>query len=598
MFTRFKKSAGLLVFICLAGLTLLSFQNCNRFESLDSSSALGSALTLSQKGDGFLEYCAAGKSAVLNGVNISVAGGQETVWTSPSSNNVSGPIPDGTTTAYRDAQGKVSMLIVHSDLYRITGDSLNNLNPNSTEVIFRSQQSIKESDYNHRHWLMAPYSLDGKNFVGVNHHEWYACKVKGDCNDDYQVIMRSWANSLTKTVSSDGGNTWSVPANHVVVAPPTWDNKPYNTAEINNHGIFHPTKIVREGNYYYLFAFASTSRHLPVSESYHGMIILRTADFNSWQHWTGGSNYADVSSGQKPKIIPGMDTVLVSLTYNASLCAYMAVFTSGDMGRGAQAVMFKLTASLANPQWTEAKEITGTRRHAIPSNHFASGFIVNNYPSVLDPFSAGYNFEISGSNPYLYFNSVGADPYVRNVYRLPLKIEGTGVVPSTPPPGTPQPPPGTNPGSTPPPVTPPPVTPPPATGGGSKVAPGLFSVADGIYFSNGVSYCYFTSFASYSQITGKNSTEGVLVVAALPTGMKSDGACKGADPIVSVPTSVSGGAPGLFMVSSGIYYSNGTAYCYFPSMDSFVAKTGMTSPDGIVRLSAIPSKLRNDGACQ
>ena len=594
MVTRFKKRASFLVVFCLVGLTLLSFQNCNRFDALDSSSTLGSALILSQKGDGFLEYCAAGKSAVLSGVSISVSGAQETVWNSPTPNNVNGPIPDGTTTAYRDAQGKVSMLIVHSDMYRITGDSLNSLNPNSTEVIFRSQQSIKETDYNHRHWLMAPYSTDGTNFVGVNHHEWYACKVKGDCNDDYSVIMRSWANSLTKTVSTDGGKTWTVPGNHLIIAPPLWNNKPYNTAEVNNHGYFHPTKIVREGNYFYLFSFASTSRHLPASESYHGMIILRTADFNSWEFWTGGSRYVDVNSGEKPKIIPGMDTVLVSLTYNASLCAYMAVFTTGDTGRGAQAVQFKLTASLANPQWTDAKEIAGSRQYAIPTNHFASGFIVNNYPSVLDPFSSGYNFEISGSNPYLYFNNVGPDPYVRNVYRVGLKIEGAGVVPSVPPVGTP-----TVPVVTPPVVTPTPTTPSSGTGGGTVVAAGLFSVADGIYFSNGTSYCYFPSFASFTQITGKTSTAGIASVAAVPTGMKNDGACKGSSvPVVSVPTSINNGAPGLFMVGSGIYYSNGSAYCYFPSMDVFIAKTGLSSSDDIVRLSAIPSSLRSDGACK
>lgn len=607
MLSRFQKSRAVIFALTIAVITVCLFQNCKRMQTSESSSLFSSlnspsatldanSLVYSQSSSGLINYCSADKSALLDSVNISINGASETVWQSPNPNSITGPIPDGTTTAYRDAQGKVSMLIVHSDTFRITGNSLNNLNPNSTEVVFRSAQKTTETDYNHRHWLMAPYSIDGNNFVGVNHHEWYACKVKNDCNDDYQVILRSWANSLTKTVSSDGGRTWSVPANHLIIAPPLWNNKPYNTPDVNNHGFFHPTKIVREGNYYYLFSFASTSRDLPAASSYQGMIILRTTDFNRWQFWTGGSRYADITSSEKPAVIPDMNTVLVSLTYNASLCSYMAVFATGDSGRGPSALYFKLTASLANPQWTAAKEITGSRHVSIANNINNSGFIVNNYPSLLDPLSDGYNFEITGENPYVYFNNVGPDAFVRNVYRLPLKIDRSGgtqnpnpTPPSQPPPTNPPPTPGPTPGPTSPPIT----TPAPQT----KIPAGYFSVGAGIYYSNGSSYCYFPSMAEFTQASGKSSKDGILSVTSLPSGMKNDGACRPANP------SSGGGSPppavtGLFMVGSGIYYSNGSAYCYFPSMDLFIARTGKQNADGIVRLTQTPSGLRNDGACQ
>lgn len=588
MFIRLTRRSAI-VFASIVGLsTLLLFQNCNRFQTLeDSSSQVSSSLSLSNKGDGFLDYCS-GKNAVLDGVNISINGPREVVWNSPNPNTVTGPIPDGTTTAYRDDQGKVSLLIVHSDTFRITGDSLNNLNPNSTESVFKSAHDTKEQNYNHRHWLMAPYSLDGKNFVGVNHHEWYACKVNNNCNDDYQVIMRSWANSLTKTVSSDGGRTWSVPANHLILAPPLWNNKPYNTAIVNNHGFFHPTKIVREGNYYYLFAYAATSRDLSASETYSGMIILRTTDFHRWQYWTGGSRYVDVGT-EKPAIIPDMNTVLVSLTYNASLCSYMAVFSTGDTGRGPSPLYFKLTASLANPQWTPAKEIVGSRQVNIPTNVNTSGFIVNNYPSVLDPFSAGYNFEITGSDPYVYFNNAGPDPFVRNIYRLPLKIEGTGVTPSKPPSAVVPPPTSTPvPGPTP---TAPPIS--PQTD--DKIPAGLFSMGVGIYYSNGSSYCYFPSMSSFTQVTGRTSLTGVPSVATIPSSMKNDGACQGTS---SSEAADANSTKGFFMVGAGIYYSDGSAYCYFPDMESFITKTGKSSSDDIVRWIEIPAGLRNDGACK
>ncbi len=55
---------------------------------------------------------------------------------------------------------------------------------------------------------------------------------------------------------------------------------------------------------------------------------------------------------------------------------------------------------------------------------------------------------------------------------------------------------------------------------------------------------------------------------------------------------------GLFMSGSGIYYSNGSAYCAFPSMDVFTKKTGRTNADGITYYATIPQIMRNDGVCQ
>jgi hypothetical protein len=55
---------------------------------------------------------------------------------------------------------------------------------------------------------------------------------------------------------------------------------------------------------------------------------------------------------------------------------------------------------------------------------------------------------------------------------------------------------------------------------------------------------------------------------------------------------------GLFMVPPHIYYSNGLAYCYFPSMEFFTQRTGRTNVNGIRQFSSIPTTMRNDGNCQ
>ncbi|NUN04890.1 MAG: hypothetical protein HUU57_03920 [Bdellovibrio sp.] len=57
-------------------------------------------------------------------------------------------------------------------------------------------------------------------------------------------------------------------------------------------------------------------------------------------------------------------------------------------------------------------------------------------------------------------------------------------------------------------------------------------------------------------------------------------------------------AEGLFMVPPHIYYSNGNAYCYFPSMTFFTQKTGRTDVEGIRQFSSIPIAMRHDGNCK
>lgn len=57
-------------------------------------------------------------------------------------------------------------------------------------------------------------------------------------------------------------------------------------------------------------------------------------------------------------------------------------------------------------------------------------------------------------------------------------------------------------------------------------------------------------------------------------------------------------AEGLFMLGVGIYYSNGSAYCQFGSMESFTKATGRTNADGIRRVTGIPSSMKSDGDCE
>lgn len=71
-------------------------------------------------------------------------------------------------------------------------------------------------------------------------------------------------------------------------------------------------------------------------------------------------------------------------------------------------------------------------------------------------------------------------------------------------------------------------------------------------------------------------------------------------PTVEVPANVTPAiSEGLFTIGGiHIYYSNGSAYCYFPTMELYTLRTGKTNISGVRNFTSIPSIMRNDGNCQ
>jgi hypothetical protein len=66
-----------------------------------------------------------------------------------------------------------------------------------------------------------------------------------------------------------------------------------------------------------------------------------------------------------------------------------------------------------------------------------------------------------------------------------------------------------------------------------------------------------------------------------------DGICRG-----SIPE-------GLFTVAGvTVYYSNGTHYCGFPTMDLYERITGHRDIAGLPDYPAVPASLIFDGVCQ
>lgn len=55
---------------------------------------------------------------------------------------------------------------------------------------------------------------------------------------------------------------------------------------------------------------------------------------------------------------------------------------------------------------------------------------------------------------------------------------------------------------------------------------------------------------------------------------------------------------GTFVVNGSAYYSNGAAYCYFPTMSVFSQMTGQSDFAGIRTFSSIPAVMWSEGNCQ
>ena len=128
-----------------------------------------------------------------------------------------------------------------------------------------------------------------------------------------------------------------------------------------------------------------------------------------------------------------------------------------------------------------------------------------------------------------------------------------------------------------------------------------------IFYSNGSHYCGYDTWAHYLSYTGLSDAAASSQVSAMmqsaysrvPPTMPYDGVCQAPAPI----------APGVFVAASGgndgLYYSNGSHYCWYDSWADFLALSGLGNPAAAAYVTqliddpyaAIPSVMVYDGIC-
>lgn len=437
-------------------------------------------------------------------LSVTINGAPELVWQKPAAGE-DYHHPDSRMAAYRTNDGRAHLMITSFENYRISGASLGTLNPTASETFSSFNQGIATAGaYSWREWVTSPYTTDGVNLYALAHSEWYGCLPHANdptkrCSTGLNQL-KSWVNAITLFASHDGGATWARQgngANHVVYGPPqpypaSWEYWRPDRPEVLNYGMFHPSAIIREGEYFYSFA-RYQMRNTAVAAANvtaAGIVLLRTRDITraaGWEAWNG-SGFGPMST---VAVFPGTQSHdHMNVTWNTALCRYIMVFYKYNTSR----VYATSFASLAAPTLGTAESpIVGLQHqetYRITPTVGAAGFVPGNYTNLLDPSSTGRNFETSGTAPYLYYSSYDpANPntvFDRDVYRVRIRVSNDPFI----------------------------------------LPAGLFMVGSAIYYSNGNGYCVFDTWAHFVEYTGRTDANGIPSYEVRPD-MPYGNACQG-----------------------------------------------------------------------
>lgn len=312
--------------------------------------------------------------------------------------------PDLPARAFRDARGRVQLLISHYDSYRMVGRTLGRVHPDC-HPLMRSPEDPDPSRYRDRRWLGSPFTYDGRHVWALVHHEYQGNRHPGHCPE--RSYYPCWYNALTLASSSDGGRTYrqaAAPRQFVAGAPYRYRHG------IGPVGVFAPSNLVKRGRYLYaLVRVRDPGRP-------RGACLIRSPAISkpgSWRAWDG-DRFAiaftePYRSPTRPyvgcePISPGeISEMTESLTFNTALDRYLLVGIAGPVNvdgrrQRERGIYFSLSEDLVH--WSPRKLVL-----ASPTLHSyrCGGTSPIAYPSLIDPDSRSRTFGITGRHPFLYF---------------------------------------------------------------------------------------------------------------------------------------------------------------------------------------------------
>jgi len=379
-----------------------------------------------------------GTGTIEREVFVRVIGPEEIVfdWTTDRCEEYD--LPDLPARAFRDADGKVQLILPHFVNRRMIGNTLDSVQ-HDCNIIMNSDHDSDPSKFNDREWVNSLYTVNGETIYALVHNEYHGNWHPGRCpSGDHK---KCWHNAITFAKSIDKGRTYShAPApDHLVASAPY----PYEP-DTGPWGIFNASNIVHNANSGYYYALVRAEQRF-LQDS--GTSLMRTktlGDPKSWRAWDGKEfSVRFINPYREPNADPAQHVcqpvshaeivkMRESLTFNTYLNKFLLVGSSRLWDPEREKLIPGFYYSLSDDiiHWTPRKLIMEARYQT----EFDWPGDVLKYPSLIDPNDTSRNFEVTGQRPYLYYTRKhqGLD---RDLVRVPIEFS------YSPPPVPPSPPP-------------------------------------------------------------------------------------------------------------------------------------------------------------
>jgi hypothetical protein len=328
-------------------------------------------------------------------------------------------MPDVNARAFRTADGRVSMFVLHYQARALRGHDLLHLEIDC-RVALDSSEDADPAKYDGRRYITATWTPDGKRVAALIHDEYHADHHPGRCL--FKSDIECWWNAILSFRSDDGGANFA-PSNPLVVAAAPFKQ---DVGQGRHRGFFNPSNMfAKEG---YVYAFTSTTGWEGQSA---GACLIRNRDpldSAGWRGWDGREfsvrwrDPYDASSPPPSKRASGASRgegraqascapiepfffPVGSVVRHRATGAFVAVWEAPRVeGRFATSGLYYAT-SRDLIHWSQAALLAATpMTHAPcgPNESNRDGWIVS-YPSLMDADAQGRNFDDTGDAPWLFY---------------------------------------------------------------------------------------------------------------------------------------------------------------------------------------------------
>jgi hypothetical protein len=304
-------------------------------------------------------------------------------------------IPDTPLRAVRVDKDHVIAFATHEQNRAFLGSSLGAMK-RDCRIVFAGRHSDRPEDYSDRVWIASTWSEDGRTIFALGHDEYQAHRRPGGCR--FATYTECWWNAIVLLRSDDGGRSFSGVGDHPVATIPSRQD----VDQGHSRGFYEPSNIVKHGDAYYALIRASAEGAEPA-----GTCLFRTEDLTrpeSWRFYDGRGfspnvdpYREDVRNAKPCARVKGLRGNVGSVTYAPAFGVYVAVSAFGSKTSRANGFYYSISTDLIH--WSEGRLFL-----PLPTPWSAScGEDRFAYPSLVDPRSPSRNFDIVGSDPYLYF---------------------------------------------------------------------------------------------------------------------------------------------------------------------------------------------------